>query len=132
MATVRVSNVDKKSVDGEPPVRLCNYTDVYYRNEITPRQEFMTASASPAQISAFRLHRDDVIITKDSETAEDIGVPAYVRSTAPDLVCGYHLAMLRPQPRLLDGRFLYWFMSSMTARSVGGCGYGRHPFRPAC
>lgn len=116
MATVRVSNVDKKSVDGEPPVRLCNYTDVYYRNEITPRQEFMTASASPAQISAFRLHRDDVIITKDSETAEDIGVPAYVRSTAPDLVCGYHLAMLRPQPRLLDGRFLYWFMSSMTAR----------------
>lgn len=116
LADIRVSNVDKKAVDGEQPVRLCNYTDVYYRDAIEPDQEFMSATASPEQAAAFRLRSDDVIITKDSETAEDIGVPAYVRATAPDLVCGYHLAIIRPDQRQLDGRFLYWFMSSTVAR----------------
>jgi type I restriction enzyme S subunit len=28
LCDVRPSNVDKKSYDGEEPVRLCNYTDV--------------------------------------------------------------------------------------------------------
>lgn len=116
LATIRVSNVDKKSVEGDVPVRLCNYTDVYYRDEIAPHQEFMAATASPDQVKAFRLRRDDVVITKDSETAEDIGVPTYVRAAAPDLVCGYHLAILRPNRSKLDGRFLYWFMSSTSAR----------------
>ncbi len=92
IASVRVSDVDKKSVEGEPPVRLCNYTDVYYRDEIEPGQAFMVATASPEQIAAFRLQPGDVIITKDSETADDIAVPAYVRATASDLICGYHLA----------------------------------------
>ena len=31
---VIVSPVDKKTVDGELPVKLCNYTDVYYNNTI--------------------------------------------------------------------------------------------------
>ena len=31
---VIVSSVDKKTVDGELPVKLCNYTDVYYNNDI--------------------------------------------------------------------------------------------------
>ena len=30
VATVEVSNVDKKSRDGEMSVWLCNYVDVYY------------------------------------------------------------------------------------------------------
>ena len=116
LATVRVSNVDKKTVDGQIPVRLCNYTDVYYRAEIASDQEFMRATASSEQLSAFRLRAGDVVITKDSETAADIGVAAYVRASAPDLVCGYHLAVLRPEPQKLDGRFLYWFMSSAVGR----------------
>lgn len=36
LATYRVSNVDKVAVNGEIPVRLCNYTDVYYNEMITP------------------------------------------------------------------------------------------------
>jgi len=30
LASVQLSNVDKKSVEGQEPVRLCSYTDVYY------------------------------------------------------------------------------------------------------
>src|SRR5262245_34412990 len=35
LARVELSNVDKKSVEGEESVRLCNYTDVYYNERIT-------------------------------------------------------------------------------------------------
>ena len=116
VAGIRVSNVDKKAVDGELRVRLCNYTDVYYRDSIEPSQEFMRATASPEQVSAFRLERGDVVITKDSESADDIGVPTYVERGAPDLVCGYHLALIRPLQGLIDGRFLFWAMTSSTMR----------------
>lgn len=78
VAHVAVSNVDKKSVEGELPVRLCNYTDVYHHDRITERLHFMTATASAEQVRDFRLRPGDVLITKDSETPDDIAVPALV------------------------------------------------------
>lgn len=117
VAAIRASSVDKKTVDGQLPVRLCNYTDVYYRDIVTREQQFMEATATPDQVESFRLRSGDVIITKDSETADDIGVPAFVATSASDLVCGYHLALLRPIPDRLDGRYLYWSMRSRTMRA---------------
>lgn len=102
---VIVSNVDKKSVEGECPVRLCNYIDVYKRDFIDPSQPFMEATATEAQVRKFGLKVGDVVITKDSETADDIAMPTYVANTAGDLVCGYHLAIVRPGKKV-DGRFL--------------------------
>jgi type I restriction enzyme S subunit len=67
------SNVDKKSVDGETFIRLCNYTDVYYNETITKEMDFMPATASEDQIARFGLRAGDTLITKDSETADDIG-----------------------------------------------------------
>jgi type I restriction enzyme S subunit len=90
------SNVDKKTVEGESLVRLCNYTDVYYNERIVLGPEYMVASASLEQIRKLCLRVGDVIITKDSEGPDDIGIPSLVCETAPDLVCGYHLALLRP------------------------------------
>ncbi len=117
IASIRVSNVDKKSVDGEPSVRLCNYTDVYYRDFIDPRQDFMRATASPEQVAAFRLKPGDIVITKDSESVDDIGIPTFVQESASDLVCGYHLAVIRPRQRIVSGRFLFWVMASSSTRS---------------
>lgn len=91
------SNVDKKSYEGEQPVVLCNYTDVYYNDRITADLEFMPATASPDQIEKFGLKADDVLITKDSETADDIAVSAYVPADLPGVVCGYHLSIVRPK-----------------------------------
>jgi len=106
VADVRFSNVDKLSEPDEIPVRLCNYTDVYKNERITHDMPFMEATASAAEIRRFGLHVDDVIFTKDSESPTDIAVPAVVASTAPDLVCGYHLAIARPHTARLSGRFL--------------------------
>jgi type I restriction enzyme S subunit len=115
VANVRVSNVDKKSVEDEPVVKLCNYTDVYYLDKITGDLELSTATASLGQIQAFTLKAEDVLITKDSETPEDIGVPAFVPLNLDGVLCGYHLALLRPFD--IDGRFLYFVMSSEWGRT---------------
>lgn len=101
-----VSSIDKHTVEGEFPVRLCNYVDVYKNEKITSRIPFMRASAPESDVRRFRLRRGDVLITKDSEAWNDIGVPALVAYEAEDLVSGYHLALLRPSPTL-DGAYLH-------------------------
>ena len=107
VAAVRPSNVDKKTVEGQEGVRLCNYLDVYKNDYITQDFDFMQASATPAQITAFTLKAGDVIITKDSETWMDIAVPAHVDVDLPGVLCGYHLALVRPRADRLDGEYLF-------------------------
>jgi type I restriction enzyme, S subunit len=111
-----VSNVDKVPLENEIPVRLCNYTDVYNNEFITLALDFMQATASEDEIAKFGLLVDDVVITKDSESWADIGVPALVRETASDLVCGYHLALLRPHKQKMDGGFLFRCLQAKPVR----------------
>jgi type I restriction enzyme, S subunit len=105
VAFVQLSNVDKKSLEGQEPVRLCNYVDVYYNERITGNLEFMAATATPEQIRRFALRAGDVLITKDSESWTDIAVPAVVAEDLPGVLCGYHLAHIRPGEQC-DGAFL--------------------------
>lgn len=111
-----VSSVDKVSAEDELPVRLCNYTDVYNNEFITPRLELMPSTATLGEITRFRLKENDVVITKDSESWDDIAVPALVVETSEDLVCGYHLAIIRPDPKRLLGRFLFRCLQSKSLR----------------
>jgi type I restriction enzyme S subunit len=112
-----VSNVDKHTKEDEIPVRLCNYVDVYKNDRITDRLAFMRATASKNEIERFRLQIGDVIITKDSEEWDDIGVPALVEHSAPDLVCGYHLAILRPCDGITIGGYLLRALQSQGVAS---------------
>ena len=114
-ASVQLSNVDKHSEEGQVPVRLCNYVDVYYNDLITVDLEFMNATATPAQVRRFRLCAGDVVITKDSESWTDIAVPAVVGEDLSDVLCGYHLAHIKPGPGL-DGRFLARQFSAIGTR----------------
>ncbi len=106
VADARPSNVDKKKHEGEQPVMLCNYVDVYKNERITFDMDFMKATASDTQVEQFSIQAGDVIITKDSEAWNDIGVPAFVPEAIDDLVCGYHLTLIRPDSRKLMGSFL--------------------------
>src|SRR4051812_9541253 len=106
VAEIRPSNVDKKSSLGEQPVRLCNYLDVYTRDYITEDIPFMEATATAAELGRFRVELGDVIITKDSETPDDIGISAVVLDDIANLVCGYHLALLKPNRELVDSVYL--------------------------
>ena len=101
VASYSTSNVDKKTEDHELPVRLCNYTDVYYQDRIRAGSgEYMQATASLHEIARFQLRVGDTLITKDSEDWKDIGVPALVEQTASDFLCGYHLGIIHPNPEL--------------------------------
>ncbi len=106
VASYSVSGVDKVPVDDEKPVRLCNYTDVYNNEFVDMSADFMMSTATDQEIEKFRLEVNDVVITKDSESWDDIGVPALVTETSEDLLCGYHLAKLSPFPEKVCGRFL--------------------------
>ena len=66
----------------------------------------MPASASDRQIDKFALRAGDVIITKDSETPSDIAISTMVPETLDGVICGYHLALLRPHQNRLDSEFL--------------------------
>lgn len=106
VATIRVSNVDKHYRPEHIAVRLCNYMDVWTRPYICDDQEFMRSTASQREVELFQLRDGDVLLTKDSETREEIAEPSVVLSAGNDLVLGYHLALVRPDPDLVDGRFL--------------------------
>lgn len=95
VASFKNSNVDKKAYEGQEAVSLCNYTDVYYNEFITPDLPFMQATASATEIEQFSLRKGDVIITKDSEDPSDIGIPSLVKDDVPGVICGYHLTMIR-------------------------------------
>lgn len=110
------SNVDKVPSELEEPVRLCNYTDVYKNDFIHPGLDLMQSTATFDEIAKFRLFVSDVVITKDSEAWDDIAVPALVVEDADDLVCGYHLAILRADAKMLDGRFLFRCVQSKLIR----------------
>ena len=109
---MRVSNVDKHTKEGEQAVRLCNYVDVYKNDHIDESMKFMRASATHQEIERFRLEAGDVLITKDSESWDDIGVPALVTGPADDLISGYHLALLRPFHQDLEGGYLFRALQS--------------------
>lgn len=77
----------------------------------------MSATATHEQVSRLELKVGDVVITKDSETADDIGIPAHVSETKEGLVCAYHLAIVRPDKGKIDSKFLYWNLMSDHATS---------------
>ncbi len=109
--SIRFSNVNKKSEKNEEGVRLCNYVDVYHNDFITLKLNFMNATASKEEIRKFRLNIGNVILTKDSESWDDIAVPAYVAESEDKLLCGYHLAQIKPIVKILNGKFLFWILS---------------------
>ena len=129
VADVCVSGVDKKTMPGEQAVRLCNYTDVYYnwtiRKELS--QSFMMASARDGEIAKFRLRAGQVALTKDSETRDDIGHPAYIADDFEDVILGYHCALISPHVGILDGQYLNGLLrtrhiSDYLSRNAGGSG----------
>ena len=137
-ANIRNSNVDKTVSEDEKPVRLCNYTDVYYHDRITADLDFIDGSATEAEIERFQLKSGQVIITKDSEAWDDIGIPAFVTEDMSDVLCGYHLSVFEPGQEL-DGGFLAWLCRAeplndqfkLAANGVTRYGLGQYPMKNA-
>ena len=115
VAKVEISSIDKKTKDGETPVRLCNFTDVYRNWAITSdiADAFMEASANTSEIERFTIKKGQVAFTKDSETRDDIGISTYIAEDFDDVLLGYHCALITPDNTKLCGKFLNAFMHSV-------------------
>jgi type I restriction enzyme S subunit len=129
VAAVRVSNVDKKSRPVEIPVRLCNYLDAYREDYLDESHPYMVATATPSEVATFGLRAGDVLVTKDSETPDDIGVAAVIEAAPDNLVCGYHLAIVRPTAQLNPVWLAKQFGTTrvqryLAARATGSTRYG--------
>ena len=109
IANFRSSNLDKKSKDGQKEVLLCNYVDVYKNDFISNDIKFMKATASDEEIIKFTLIKGDILVTKDSESPQDIAVPAYVNEVFENVLCGYHLAIIRTKSMFSE--YLYRLFS---------------------
>lgn len=112
IAKIEISGVDKKTIEGETPVRLCNFVDVYYNWAITKEKakSFMAASVKQTEINKCSIGKGMVAITKDSETRDDIGVATYIADDFENVVLGYHCALITPNPAVVDGKYLNAFM----------------------
>jgi len=129
VADVLLSNVDKKTKLNERMIRLCNYTDVYKNSfiNIEKSRGFMIATCNEDEYQKFILRKGQVAITKDSETAGDIGVPAYISDDFQDVVLGYHLSLITPNKYKLSGIFLRYWLNTKQAKkyfenNTGGSG----------
>lgn len=108
LAKIDISNVDKKTKTGEQEVKLCNFVDVYHKWALKDSMVdgLMSATANENQISRFKLHSGQVAITKDSETKDDIGMAMLVDINMPDVVLGYHCALIIPDGNKLSASYL--------------------------
>ncbi len=104
---LNISSVDKHIFDDEISVQVCNYTDVYYNELISNSLELRTGSCTSIEYNKFLLKKGDVIITKDSESPSDIGVPSLVIDELDNVVCGYHLSIIKSNLDSLLGGYLF-------------------------
>ena len=112
VATILLSNVDKKIFPQEIKVKLCNYLEVYKHDYIFKNVNFSIGSVNIREYQKFRVDKGDVIITKDSEEFDDIAKSAYVEDEIEDLICGYHLCLIKPKINIIAGQYLamvLWF-----------------------
>lgn len=112
------SNVDKKTKENEQKIKLCNFIDVYNNWAVTKytSKKFMTATATQNEINKFSLKKGYVAITKDSETKDDIGVSTYIADNFDNVLLGYHCTLLKPNQKVLNGKFLNAYLSSFYGR----------------
>ena len=99
--------------EGRLPVRTLQLRGCIQGNDRITQRTSLHDRQQPrkTRLIRFRLNENDVVITKDSETWDDIGVPALVTEPANDLISGYHLAILRPRADTY-GPHLFWALQS--------------------
>ncbi len=108
VASVSFSSVDKHTYEHERQVRVCNYVDVYKNDRVGLTTPFREGSVSESEYVSYALKAGDVLVTKDSEDWKDICVPCLVTDDIVDAVCGYHLAILRPNKEKISGEYLFF------------------------
>ena len=116
LSKIDLSSVDRHEHQDELKVSICHYPDVYKNEYIFEDTILPTGTCSEDEFQKFSLKLGDIVLTKDSESAEDIGIPTYVSETLPNTVCGYHLAIVRVTSTEYDLRYVYRYIESKSVK----------------
>lgn len=89
------AGVDKLIVEGETPVRLVNYMDVFNRDFIFSKELNHWVTAPSHKANKCSVKQGDIFFTPSSEIRYDIAVSAVAMEDISDAVYSYHLVRLR-------------------------------------
>ncbi len=110
------SSVDRHIHEDEIQVSICHYPDVYNNEFINDEIELNKGSCNQVEFQRYILKKGLVILTKDSETPDDIGNPCYVEIDFDNVVCGYHLTIIENNDIDVNSKFLFRFIQSDKVR----------------
>ena len=109
---VVLSSVDRHILEEELGVSICHYPDVY-NNEVINKTTFLpSGTCTESEFEKFHLRTGNILLTKDSESPDDIGVPTFVEEELENTVCGYHLSQITPIRNNIFPKFLYRYIQS--------------------
>ena len=106
-----LSSVDRHVHLEELPVDVCHYPDVYHKEKIRVSDPLPKGTCTEEELSKFSLRDGDILITKDSESPDDIGVPCLITGNRSNTVCGYHLGIIRPRTSV-DPNYFFRFLQT--------------------
>jgi type I R-M system specificity subunit len=89
------AGVDKKVIEGEKPIRLLNYLDVYKRNFIHSDELTHWVTTTDEKIQKCNILQGDVFFTPSSEVRNDIAISAVAIEDVEEAVYSYHIVRLR-------------------------------------
>ena len=110
-SSFQLSGVDRITYETEINVSICHYPDVYNNESIFRRTKISKGTCTPQELDKFCLKLGDILITKDSESPSDIGVPCYVEENIENTVCGYHLGQYRISDKMFP-KYVFRFLQS--------------------
>ncbi len=116
ISSVELSSVDRHEYEDEKRVNICHYPDVYKNEYIDSKSVLPSGTCSDNEFEKFSLRRGDILLTKDSESPDDIGIPTIVNEDLDNTVCGYHLAIIRMKSTDFHSEFIYRYIESKNAK----------------
>ena len=128
-----LSSIDRHVHDEEISIYICHYPDVYYNEKIDSVESLPIGTCTPDELEKFQVLSGDILITKDSESPEDIGVPCLISGSLENTVCGYHLGIIRRQPEM-NSEYVFRFLQTDYTKGYFYCessgvtrfGLGKH------
>ncbi len=92
---IKSAGVDKKNVEGETPVRLLNFTDVFKKSFIYSYEINHWVTAPQAKVDGCNVLKGDVFFTPSSETRDEVGMSAVVSEDIDSCCYSYHIVRFR-------------------------------------
>lgn len=117
LSELKASSVDRNYSENKTTVSICHYPQAYHNEKINSTTSLSVGTCTDYEIENFSLEKGQIILTKDSESPNDIGVPSFIAENIKNAVCGYHLILISSNHNLINPEFLFRYLQSRQVRS---------------